>query len=196
VLGPLLTLSIYKHGKRGLKFDLACIAVLQVGALLYGLGVIFETRPAYIVAMSHRVVVVHANELHPDPPPQAPYDRAPWLGPVMVSLRQPEDQELAQRVLMEELEGKPRIEQRPAFYAPLEDGFDALFDSPLSLEPLLKHNPGHREWLERWLAKRGVSDPNDAAFLPLMTRNREIALLVDTRNKRLLGMLDLASDYD
>jgi cytochrome bd-type quinol oxidase subunit 2 len=37
VLGPLITLIIYKHGKKGLKFDLTVIVLLQISALAYGI---------------------------------------------------------------------------------------------------------------------------------------------------------------
>src|SRR5207237_5351990 len=36
VIGPLITLVIFKRGKPGLKLDLALIAVLQLAALTYG----------------------------------------------------------------------------------------------------------------------------------------------------------------
>ena len=40
VLGPALTLVVFRSGKRGLKFDLTAIALLQVVALLYGCYVV------------------------------------------------------------------------------------------------------------------------------------------------------------
>src|SRR5215467_6827215 len=48
-LGPLITLIIFKPGKKGLKFDLTFIALLQVVALAYGVHVIFIARPVYLV---------------------------------------------------------------------------------------------------------------------------------------------------
>src|SRR5258708_32700411 len=48
VIGPLITLVIFRSGKRGLKFDLAVIGVLQIGALVYGMHVVYLARPAFI----------------------------------------------------------------------------------------------------------------------------------------------------
>ena len=45
VLGPLLTLIVFKSGKRGMKFDLAAIGLVQAAALLYGMHVVFLARP-------------------------------------------------------------------------------------------------------------------------------------------------------
>ncbi len=45
VLGPLVTLIIYNKYKRGMKFDLCAIALIQIGALLYGLHSMYTVRP-------------------------------------------------------------------------------------------------------------------------------------------------------
>ncbi len=63
VLGPLLTLIIFKAGKKGLKFDLSMIALLQVAALVYGAMVIYKERPAYVVFNVDRYSVVGVSEV-------------------------------------------------------------------------------------------------------------------------------------
>ncbi|HEY9033325.1 MAG TPA: hypothetical protein VIN71_05245 [Pseudomonadales bacterium] len=49
VLGPLLTFLVYRPGKKGLKLDLAVIALCQFAALAYGLHSIHASRPTYLV---------------------------------------------------------------------------------------------------------------------------------------------------
>src|SRR5690554_3404124 len=49
VLGPVLTLVVYKVGKRTLIMDLSVIALLQVSALCYGVYTVAEGRPAWLV---------------------------------------------------------------------------------------------------------------------------------------------------
>ena len=46
ILGPILTLIVYKKGKKTLKFDLCVIALLQMSALMFGLYKVYEGRPA------------------------------------------------------------------------------------------------------------------------------------------------------
>ncbi|HSS27048.1 MAG TPA: hypothetical protein VLL50_03790, partial [Usitatibacter sp.] len=60
-LGPLITLVIFRPGKRGLLFDLVVIALLQTAALAYGVSVLFEARPAYIAYVKDRYEIVRAN---------------------------------------------------------------------------------------------------------------------------------------
>jgi len=45
VLGPLLTLIIFKPGKSGLKFDIVIIAAIQFAALASGLYIVHNERP-------------------------------------------------------------------------------------------------------------------------------------------------------
>ncbi len=48
-IGPLLTLMVYKVGKKGLKMDLACIFTLQIACLTGGMWAVWSTRPAAVV---------------------------------------------------------------------------------------------------------------------------------------------------
>ena len=57
VLGPVLTLILFKPGKRGLKFDLAFIACVQLAALAYGVNVIYGERPYFNVFAVDRFTV-------------------------------------------------------------------------------------------------------------------------------------------
>src|SRR2546426_1156821 len=63
MIGPLLTLAVFKSGKPGLKMDLTIIGVLQFVALSYGLTVILIGRPVYLVFDGQQFLVVHANAL-------------------------------------------------------------------------------------------------------------------------------------
>lgn len=49
IVPPLLTFIVYKTNKKELMRDIAVIGVVQIVALLYGLFVIEEGRPAYLV---------------------------------------------------------------------------------------------------------------------------------------------------
>ena len=49
VLGPLLTLIVYRAGKPGLRFDLTVIGVVQVVCLAAGVWIVRGERPLAIV---------------------------------------------------------------------------------------------------------------------------------------------------
>ena len=52
LIGPILTLCIYKLGKPGLKFDLVVIALLQIACLSGGMYTVWKTRPVAVVYAS------------------------------------------------------------------------------------------------------------------------------------------------
>jgi hypothetical protein len=66
VAGPLLTLLLYRPGKRGLKLDLAVVALLQVAFLSYGLHTLWRSRPLFLVGSQQAFALVFANELPDD----------------------------------------------------------------------------------------------------------------------------------
>ena len=49
ILGPLLTLIIFKAGKPGLRFDLGCIVAAQVACMAAGLWIVYQARPIALV---------------------------------------------------------------------------------------------------------------------------------------------------
>ncbi len=73
ILGPLLTLFLFKSGKKGMVFDLVVVACVQVAALGYGSYVIYSERPVYAV-LGHNIaeVVVHSEVNQQDIPKSIP----------------------------------------------------------------------------------------------------------------------------
>jgi hypothetical protein len=70
VLGPMLTLIVYKVGKPSLKFDLTSIALFQSICLLAGVWVVYQERPVVlafeydsIFSLSAREYKGYGNEL-------------------------------------------------------------------------------------------------------------------------------------
>lgn len=49
VLGPILTLIVFKAGKPGLKFDLTCIALAQVACMAVGTWIVYSERPVAMI---------------------------------------------------------------------------------------------------------------------------------------------------
>ena len=57
-IGPLLTFLVYKKGKKTLKMDLFVIVLLQISAIFYGMFFVAEGRPAWLVQVNDRVIVI------------------------------------------------------------------------------------------------------------------------------------------
>lgn len=68
IVGPLLTVLVAKQGKKTLKMDFFTIGILQLAALSYGLYIVAQGRPVWMVYDNNRFEVVQAFEAvtHPD----------------------------------------------------------------------------------------------------------------------------------
>lgn len=84
VLGPLLTLIVYRIGKPELKFDLGVIVVVQLAALLYGASALWSVRPALLVFDAGKFQVVTWPELEDVPIPSLLRERLSEAGPLAV----------------------------------------------------------------------------------------------------------------
>lgn len=179
VLGPVLTLVVFKPGKPSLRFDLATIFVIQLGALGHGLWVAAESRPAYLVVTLHRAVLVHANELHEVPAPTDRFARPGWLGPAVVFAEAPRNPEARNALLFDVLGGAPDAEYRPGLYRDIAGAPEALWTGGEPLSHFTPDSPWPGTTAEALRA------------LPLMTRRDEVLLVFDPIKRQILGPMRL-----
>ncbi len=62
IAGPLLTLVVFKSGKKGLSFDLSCIAIFQAACMAAGMRVVYSERPIVLVLAWDTIYSVDAQE--------------------------------------------------------------------------------------------------------------------------------------
>ena len=95
ILGPLLTLLVYKQGKKTLLFDLTVIVLLQISALGYGLWTISQGRPAWLVFNVDRFDNVRVNEIDNRniAKAQQQYQNPSWFYPQWVAATSPKNVE-------------------------------------------------------------------------------------------------------
>jgi hypothetical protein len=63
VLGPLLTLIVFRSGKPGMRFDLWAIGLAQASFLAYGVHTLWLNRPLYLVGSDYSFALVFASEV-------------------------------------------------------------------------------------------------------------------------------------
>lgn len=66
IMGPVLGFLLYKEGKKGLKFDLTIIIILQISAFWYGFYTLAQARPVWIVYDVLTFHVVTYNDIDKD----------------------------------------------------------------------------------------------------------------------------------
>jgi hypothetical protein len=172
--GPLLTLILFKPGKRGLKLDVVVVALLQLTALVHGLAVLQRDRPQFMVFAVDRFFVLTARDLPPEQLAAARAAHGTTKGPALVVATMPSDERERQRLLDETVfQGKPDIERRPELWRPFADERGQVIARQRPLPVLRAAHPQAAVTID--------SDESLRGFLPLVVGDRHITVIVDTQ---------------
>lgn len=101
VLGPLLTLIVYRAGKPGLRFDLSVIGVVQFACLAAGVWIVHGERPLALVYVDGTFYSVTAQSFREIDAPVPDLDSLPGSYPKWVSVDLPSDYEEQSDVRLE-----------------------------------------------------------------------------------------------
>jgi len=191
VVGPLLTLIVFNPRKKHLKLDLAVIGVLQLAALAYGAGIMFEARPVYVAFAGDRFELVEANAIDPGDLAQArPEFRTLSLtGPRVVGTRLPDDPGERNRLALAAMMGGS-IGLFPKFYVPYATVSQAALARSKPLAVLRERDPGRAQEIATWVASSGRPEAA-LRFVPLQARHGDMCVVVDAKSAEVVGVLAL-----
>ena len=193
VLGPLLTLVVFKPGKPGLKFDLSCIALAQIVALLYGGAVIFNQRPMVIAFVVDRFNVMSAKDVDLSRLKNEQLRNNEALhdlfrvGPVPVYVSMPEGEERENLMMSIILEGAPDMEYRSEYYEPYEPNIDQVLTRSAEFDRLPAET---QQAVQDQLSEIGGS-VEDYAYLPLLGTNKDALVMLSKENGRTVATLEV-----
>lgn len=208
VMGPLMTFIVYNPGKKTLKMDLAIIGLVQLGALLYGMSVIYEARPVYAVYAGGRFSTASASEFEEaelaKAPADSPYLKFPktgteWIG---ASLEQLSDNDRQTAIMADAIGGGPRI--MPRLFVPfatvaaeaVREGKRANaidYENPVTVANQGKRKlvAPTRDELQTLLAQvKKFGLPLDQVVLvPLRGSEKRVIVGLDARTGKILGTI-------
>jgi hypothetical protein len=128
VLGPALTLLLYRPWKKSLKFDMSVIAAIQIAALSYGVYSAYNQRTAAIVFAENRFETLSLNEfraaqdeLEAQNLPVVPLSK---FGKMPVLVHAPGYD--YGKYLEDILNGKPELRERSDLYQPIRESLDLI----------------------------------------------------------------------
>lgn len=181
VCGPLLTLVLYNPAKpkSELLRDLGLVVLIQLAALGYGMHVLWQARPVYLVQEVDRFVVVPLPSLEPTAVARLPSTLQPrWIGgPQVVAIRKPKNIEEKNEVMLEAARGGRDYAERAEFYLPYEG--EAALQSLSRARPLavfLQKQPTQEAAAQALAAEKGL-DMAALVYLPVMGRQDWVAVL-------------------
>ena len=192
-IGPLLTLLVFKSGKRGLKFDLAVIGILQTIALVYGFHVLVQSRPVFMAATVDRFVIVAAENIAPADLAKASrpeWRHLSWTGPVLVGATLPSNKAQEQALMFSTLKGGKDIQALPERYVPYASVAMAMLKRAHPLARLRKMHPQAAGEISHWLAKRRLHD-DDVVWLPIQARRWDMVMMMNAKNGEPIGPIPL-----
>ncbi len=185
VTGPLLTLILYKPGKKGLLFDLTIIGMLQAVCLAAGTLIVYLERPLFLVYYDRHLYSLSADSYTDQgitpPDPLAWGRRTPVLVQSVVA-DNPIDEAGIRRILYQE--------EIPAWIWPATYRMVDL--SKLRAEGIsalqLRNQKGIED-IDRWLQTYG-STTDDFIFVPIHARYQNGFLAIRKSDGAFLDVVD------
>lgn len=193
VLGPLMTLIVFRSGKKRLLFDLTTIATLQAAALAYGAYVMFEARPVFTVFAIDRFEVVAANQIPPGELTRvsnAQFASLPLTGPRIAGAVLPTDSKERLDLLVPSMFGRVDIKNLPHLYVPYESVAATAARRAHPLEALERRDAHVQDELVRRIGA-DAAQPDRLGYLPLVSRFGSMAAIVDRRTGEVQAVLDV-----
>lgn len=194
IVGPLLTLIIYKPGKKGLRFDLAVIAALQISALLYGITVLFQGRPVYMVFVKDRIDIVTAVDIESASLARTGIEEfrtLPITGPKLVAARVPTDPQERERILFSAIDRGRDLQSFPEYYQPYGEQVETILKKSLPLAELRNKRPESAAVIDAFLDRTGLSG-GQLNFLPVATqKDQDLTAVIDSAKGELVEILEI-----
>ena len=193
IVGPLLTLLVYKHGKKTLRMDLTVIAVIQAVFLSMGLYTMFQSRPVFLVATSKRFDMVFANEIDPTRLSQAKIEKFKTLSftkPLLVGAKFPTNIEEKTNIIMSALSGAGDIQTMPEYFVEYQELVPELLanSAPLQLSQTVSEQALA---VLQEAAKHYGYQPDGVRYMHLGSVRGYAVMLIDAKTGRVVGPVNL-----
>lgn len=194
VLGPLVTFVIFDPKKRLalLRLDLAIIGTIQAAALAYGVSVIAEVRPVYMVFTVDRFDLVAANDIRDEELARVKDPRfasIPWGRPRTIAVKSPTEPREQMRIIESALAGAD-LQTFPQYYVEYGTLAARALKASKPYSVLRRRHPEALSLLDRRLAELGRRE-DEVRFLPLKARKTDYCVLIDAKGGEVLGFLEL-----
>jgi hypothetical protein len=190
-VGPALTLVVAKPTKHRAELvrDLSVIAILQLGALAYGLHSVASARPVALVFEADLLRLVTASDIEPESLAEAPQSlrELSWRGPTLMSATKPTDADELLRTIELGLAGVP-LAALPKYWRDYATQADQVWQTARPVPALLTRYPNLKADAAA-IARDAGQPPEALRFVPLVSRQASWVALIAAPNARVVGYL-------
>jgi hypothetical protein len=192
VLGPLLTLIVYRAGKPGLAFDLTLIGAVQVVCLAAGVWVVHGERPLAIVYVDGSFFSVTAQSFKEVDVPVPNLDALPGPYPKWVSVKLPEEYDAQSTIRREMLVSGRMLSTRFENYAPFDT--KDLDEKEARQAKEIEDRDRDSRAIQPWLAEHGHTI-DDYRFYLFGARYAYCYLGFDAKSERFVAILPVGAPH-
>ena len=193
VLGPLLTLIVFKPGKPGLKFDLSVIALVQVLALSWGIWTTYSERPVAVIYTIDYFTPVPAYQLKAQGLTSDKLQQYGSMDPVLIFSDIP--QEKQSEVLIESMhKGKP-LYLLTEYYRKFSSQYaGVLKQNSMNLEKYVDDKPELKKRYQKALVNLDASKTH-ISFLALHSRDKWVSVIFDLDSMSIIDTIDISPSH-
>ena len=194
VVGPLLTWIVFKPNKKGLKFDLSVIATIQLVALAYGVNVLYQERPVFVVFVKDRFEIVAASDVDKDSLKKVTLDKFKSLsltGPQLAAALMPTDPMERERMLFSAIDKGRDIQSFPEHFVPYLEQTDRVLKRSQPIALLRQSRPESAPLIAQ-LVERFNAAEKELLFLPMRTqRGDDLTAIIGRSDGKLLDIIQV-----
>jgi len=188
-IGPAMTWLFYRKGKRGLKFDLTFIILVQLAAFAWGLRTLHQSRPYFMVFSVERFDVFSIRDVDPGQITDPRFLDKPLAGPILLYATMPTDSQVFQNFLQEVMfEGKPDLQFRPEFWSLYADKQALVLAVSRPLAGLRRVRPESTGGIDK-LVKNNGGDITQLNYVPAMAGKTQFAAILDANSGEVVAKL-------
>jgi hypothetical protein len=191
VVGPLLTLVVFKVGKPGLKFDLGIIAALQIAALVWGIRLMYQEKPEFLVFADDRFSTITKGLLVDSKRPLDELEKFDGHRPPHVFVKLPDDPAEVLRMKLEMGARSEALFRLADRYEPMTaQNLARVYAQRLDMPRLVGPWPEYKADYEAFIAAH-KADAGEYVFIPLECRYEPLIVAIDRRNGEFVEYLHI-----
>lgn len=187
VLGPLLTLIVYRPQKPGLLFDLSLIGATQLICLIIGTHIVYSERPLALVFVDDHFVSVSQGSFDFAGTKSSELKNLPGDYPKQIYIEMPADKEERKALKRRQVSEGP-LHARPALFRPFPDHAQEAVSQGISISQYRKDMPDKDSALTAWLKQTGYQE-EAIIWVPYTARYRDSFLVLDRQSGKILGLV-------
>ena len=188
VLGPVLTLIVFRPNKPRLLLDVSIIAAVQAAALVYGVTVLYRERPYYLVFAIDRFHILANRDIVGAAPGDA--FAKPLIGPARAIADLPQSPHERNRILEETVfEGAPDIERRPELWMRYDGHAQRISASAAPIAALRTVSDDVARQIDGLIEALGVHE-EALAFLPIVAKQSDVAAIIERDSAEIVAVIE------